>query len=82
MKLLYTCILLALYLNVSSQQSIGGLPLSFNLNEVNSQEFQWVEFPAINIDQVQLEDYNREQTGRRGNTIGDYIATFIVAYGC
>jgi len=62
-KLLLSIILFILSYGSFAQQSIGGTPLSFQLNEVNSQEFEFIEFPPIDIEAALSEDNDRAENG-------------------
>lgn len=65
MKKLYSSAILSLFsLSLMAQQSIGGTPLSFILDEVNSQEYEIAEFDSPDMDQIIEEDSQRDLDGQ------------------
>ncbi|MEJ6680991.1 MAG: hypothetical protein QNL21_02750, partial [Flavobacteriales bacterium] len=65
MKKIYTSVLLLLLCNfIHAQQSVGGSPLSFLLSEIENQEFEIREFPSLDLEEIEQEDINRDNSGQ------------------
>ena len=65
MKRIYMSALLVLLCATSqSQQSVGGSPLSFILNDVENQEFEIREFSSLDLQEIEQEDIDRVNSGQ------------------
>jgi len=73
MKKLYFLILLcAIFSNLKGQQSIGGTPVSFNLPEIENENFQKINLTSPDMDKVKTEDEDRASEHKL-----DLISRFI-----
>ena len=65
MKTIYVSVLLVLLCAVMhAQQSVGGSPLSFILSDIENQEFEIREFPSLDLEEIEQEDINRDNSGQ------------------
>ena len=80
MKTIYVSVLLVLLCAVMhAQQSVGGSPLSFILSDIENQEFEIREFPSLDLEEIEQEDINRDNSGQL-ELFSRYIESNLALY--
>ena len=80
MKTIYVSVLLVLLCTVMhAQQSVGGSPLSFILSDIENQEFEIREFPSLDLEEIEQEDINRDNSGQL-ELFSRYIESNLALY--